>query len=141
MTTKLEAVRALKSINQFIGRTQMLCFGDLMRGEEKEFFFDKACELAERIATMPKTYEQDGKGRQAVAYLHYFTSGCDWWITEKDMETPDAPGQHQAFGLADFGYGGELGYISIVELLANGAELDLYFQPTTLAKLNEKEAA
>lgn len=31
--------------------------------------------------------------------------------------------------------GGETGYISIVELLENGAELDLYFTPKTLAEV------
>jgi hypothetical protein len=38
----------------------------------------------------------------------------------------DEPGQHQAWGLAElFGDGGGTGYISIVELLQNRAELDL----------------
>lgn len=52
--------------------------------------------------------------------------------------------QLQAFGLADLGYGGELGYISIVELLECGAELDLHWTPQTLAEVkreNEVESA
>ena len=61
----------------------------------------------------------DGKGDDAVVYLHYFRGGMDWYITEKDMEEE----QHQAFGLADLGYGGELGYISIQELIDNGVSL------------------
>jgi hypothetical protein len=91
--------------------------------------------------TMPKNYEQDGKGDDAIVSLHYFAGGsANWWITEKDMETPEEPGQHQAFGLANM-FGGptdqdaELGYISIVELLAAGAELDFYFKPRTLREL------
>ena len=96
---------------------------------------DLPAEAAAIIDTMPKTYEQDGLGDQAIASLHYFLGGCDWYITEKDAEAPDSLGQHQAFGWADLGGGGELGYISLVELLANGAELDFHFRPCTLAAL------
>ena len=117
----------------FIGSAQLEVIGNACRGEERQHFIDLLCTFGERIANMPKTYEQDGKGDQAVIYLHYFTSGCDWHITERDMESE----QHQAFGLADLGYGPELGYISIKELLANGAELDLYFRPRTIAQLSE----
>ena len=85
---------------------------------------------------MPQTYEQDGMGEQAIAHLHYFTSGCDWYITERDSD-PDGEGQIQAFGSANLGYGPELGYISIKELLENGAELDLYFTPCTLSSLRK----
>jgi len=54
---------------------------------------------------------------------------------EKDAD-PDNAGQVQAFGIADLGIGfRELGYISIPELLENGAELDLYFQPKTIGEL------
>ncbi len=133
--TKLEAVEALKVLRPFIGRSQMHCLADACRGEEKQWFFDKLCELAALVTAMPKTYEQDGKGDRAIASLHYFVGGCDWWVTEKDIETPDALGQHQAFGLASLGDEPELGYISIVELLANGAELDLHFNPRTLAEV------
>ena len=42
----------------------------------------------------------------------------------------------QAFGIADLGKGRELGYISIPELLENGAELDLYYtEPKTIGEL------
>ena len=85
---------------------------------------------------MPKTYEQDGKGDQAIVYLHYFAGGqANAWITECDRE----PKQHQAFGLADlFGDGGEVGYISLVEWLSNNAELDFHFTRCTLGELRRK---
>ncbi len=133
MKSKMEAINAMKSLRQFIGPQQMRCLADLCRGEEKQFFFDKLCEIQAVVSTMPKTYEQAGAGDKARIYLHYFTSGCDWHITEKDMEVE----QLQAFGLSDLGYGPELGYISIVELLANGAELDLYYRPRTIAEQAE----
>ncbi len=106
---------------------------DNMRKEEKQFFFNKAVEIADTIKNMPVTYEQDGKGKNAVAYLHYFRGDADWYITEKDKEAE----QIQAFGLADLGYGGELGYISIDELVGAGVELDLYFTPKTLGEIQE----
>lgn len=130
---------ALALLRRFISPRQMRALHFCMRGEEKQFFIDKLAELAATIAGMPITYEQEGKGEEAIVYLHYFAGGQgNWYITEKDVETAEEPGQHQAFGLADlFGDGGELGYISIVELIRNGAELDLYFKPRTLREVHE----
>ncbi len=140
MNTKKEATAAIRVLRPFIGDSQMRCLGDACRGEEKQFFFDKLCELAALVQAMPKTYQQDGKGDQAIAHLHYFTGGCDWWITEKDKGDESEGGtaaQHQAFGLAAMGDYPELGNISIVELLANGAELDLYWTPNTIGEIKE----
>lgn len=133
---ELAARKALNDLGQFIGPAQRHCLLDGFRGEEKEWFFDKVLELHQRITTMPKTYEQDGKGDKAVVYLHYFAGGqASAYITERDIETE----QHQAFGLADlFGDGGELGYISLEEWLANGAELDFHFTPCTLGELRQQ---
>jgi hypothetical protein len=119
-------------ILSFTGNAQRRAISAGLRGEERDYFMGIVKQINATVATMPKTYEQDGKGDQAIAYLHYFTGGCDWYITERDMEDE----QHQAFGLADlFRDGGELGYISIVELLQHGAELDFHFTPKTLAEL------
>src|SRR6185437_1364050 len=113
-----------------------------LQGEEKQFFISKLAELAEMIAGMPVTYQQEGKGDEATVYLHYFAGGqASWYITEKDVETADEPGQHQAFGIADLGDGPEFGYISIVELMQCGAEIDLYFTPCTLRELNAARGA
>jgi hypothetical protein len=95
--------------------------------EEAEYFDDKIDEFAKRVSEMPKTYETDGQGDDALVVLHYFYGSWDWYITEKDMENE----QHQAFGLTagDFT---ELGYISIKELIANGVELDIHWTPKKL---------
>ena len=140
MNTKMDAVNALRTLKGFIGKEQLAAITDGCRGEEKQFFFDKLVEMAGIVSAMPKTYEQDGLGDQAIAYLHYFRGNQDWYITEKDVGTPEDPGQHQAFGLADLGYGGEMGYISITEIIAHKVELDLYFRPRKLAELNRKAA-
>ena len=133
----------VRTLSAFIGTDQLKTMVELSLGEEGEHYTDKLKEYAERVEAMPRVYEQDGKGMEAIAYLHYFTGGCDWWITEADTEEPmigfsDTPQpnrrlseQLQTFGLADMGEP-ELGYISIKEIIENGAELDLYWEPKTL---------
>ncbi|MHB1607131.1 MAG: hypothetical protein ACYCXX_00600 [Acidiferrobacter thiooxydans] len=130
----VQATAGLGVLNPFINKSQMRAIWDLCRGgEERAFFKAKVMDMARLIKGMPKTYEQDGSGMESVAYLHYFTAGIDWYITEKDMA---GAGIDQAFGLAIV-FERELGYISIREIVANGAELDLYFEPTTLANLKK----
>src|SRR6266850_319110 len=124
-----ELVANIATLRAFICSSQLSAMGECLRTEEREFFREKIRELAQQVTTMPKTYQQDGKGDQAIVHLHYFKGSADWYITERDMERA----QLQAFGLADlFGDGGELGYINIVELIRNGVELDMYFTPCTL---------
>jgi len=138
MKTANELLAAIQTLRKFMGVTQIDALYEGIRGEEGDFFETKIFAMAELVSTMPKTYEQEELGDEAIVSLHYFRGDMDWYITERDVETPDEPGQHQAFGLADLGYGGELGYISIVELIRNGVELDLYWKPCTLAAVRAK---
>lgn len=133
--TKPQATAAISHLKDFISPNQLAAIGQGCYGEEKQFFFDKLVELADRVNTMAKTYEQDGKGDDAIVYLHYFRGGMDWFITEKDMGDE----QLQAFGLADLGMGPpELGYISLPELFSVDAELDLHFDPKPLREVKAK---
>lgn len=135
--TFTEGSAALRSIAHFIPHIQGEIILELMTGEEGQFFIEKMIELKSQIDSMPQTYEQAGKGDQAVVHLHYFFGSGDWWITEKDMDG----GVLQAFGLADLGYGGELGYISIEELCScPGVELDLHWTPITIAAIKGKSS-
>lgn len=104
-----------------------------MRSEEAAHFLEKIAALTSLVESMPRVYEQDGKGDDALAYLHYFHGGADWYITERDTTAE----QLQAFGLVDLGMGDgpELGYVSLDDLTAQGVELDLFFTPTTLADI------
>lgn len=132
MANKLELAQHIPYLRRFVSTQQLSVLGDACYGEEREWFIDTLVELAERILAMPKTYEQDGKGDDAIVYLHYFKNNMDWYITEKDMEVE----QIQAFGLADLGMDcAELGYISIEELTEYGAELDLHWTPKTLREV------
>ena len=89
----------------------------------------------EIIKKLPKLYEQDGKGLNAIAYIKFFTpdSNWSWYVTEFD-------GIDLFFGLVD-GFEKELGYFSLSELenvrgpLGLKIEIDLYFEPTTLEEL------
>lgn len=132
MTTIPEAAEAAKILRQFISHEQMIAMADGVRSGEGEFFKDKFVEMANIISNMPKTYEQENKGDDAIVFLHYFLGNMDWYITEKDMGDE----QIQAFGLADLGMGfPELGYISIEEIIGTDAELDLHWMSKTLAEV------
>jgi len=122
----------IETLRGFMSPRQLKTMVVNIRGEEGQFFYDKLLEMAGIVKATAKTYEQDGKGEDAIVHLHYFRGGMDWFITEKDIEEDT---QLQAFGLADLGYGGELGYISIIELLENDIELDIYFTPKTLREV------
>lgn len=99
---------AAATLAQFMGDSQMLALSEALEVEEGMYFVKTLGELASLLDTMPRTYDQDGKGDQAVAYLHYFMGGMDWYITERDMGEE----QLQAYGLADLGMGcPEQGYI------------------------------
>ena len=134
---KLRTAKAILAVKPFLSRPQMLALVDACRGEEGDFFRQTFIDIAKRIGSMPKTYEQDGMGDQAVVHLHYFRGDSDWYILEKDMEG----GVQQAFGSAVL-HGdeecAELAYISIEEITRHGAELNLHFIPCTLAEIKAK---
>lgn len=133
-TLKMQTTAAIPLVRPFLSRSQLAAMLEGCRGEEQEFFMTMFVSLSERIAGMPKTYEQDGLGLQAVVHLHYFLGGSDWYITEKDIEG----GVQQAFGYAVLNGDeecAELGYISIEEITRYGAELNLHFKPCTLAAI------
>ena len=96
--------------------------------------------LSEDIAkTLPKLYEQDNKGDDAVAYVKFFDpcSQWTWYAMEFD-------GNDICFGLV-VGFETELGYFSLRELegvrnrLGLGIERDLYFKPRTLKELKDSK--
>ena len=128
--------KALERIRKFLPNSQYRILRTYSQsGEESNFFRNKIVQMDKLIASMPKTYEQDGKGNEAIVYLHYFKGNGDWYITEKDMEDE----QLQAFGYVKwYGYDGDFGYISIEELRGNDVELDLYWTPKTLKEVKSK---
>ena len=133
--TQPEKPHELDTLKLLTTPEQFEVITDAMLGEEGDHFIEIIDRIHATWQAMPKTYESTAKGRAALAQLHYFIGGCDWWIVEKDAD-PDHAGQVQAFGIADLGMDAELGYISIPELLENGAELDLYYtEPKNIGEI------
>lgn len=133
-------IKALEGIKPFLPEAEFkaLRYYVMPAREERDAIGAIIQGMAERINTMPQTYDQDGKADQATVYLHYFFGGSDWYITEKDKE---GPGTTQAFGFAILNGDlemAELGYISIEEITEIGGELDMYFDPCTLAEVKAK---
>ena len=58
----------VRALRQFVSIKQLKLITDLTYEEEGEHFVAKLKEYAERVATMPKTYEQDGKGDEAIVF-------------------------------------------------------------------------
>ena len=133
MTTTLPSILAM--LNTLTGMGQRLMLLSYARGSESGFYLETLEELRQRWNAMPETYQSGTDSRSAVAHFHFFLGSADWWIVEKDKDL-DEEGQLQAFGLASLGYGSpELGYISLPEILAAGAELDLHWTPKSLAEI------
>lgn len=135
---KSEQESNLKTIAPFLSKLQMQAIEKGIRGEESQFFLQTVQDLAQRIRTMPQTGETDGQGESSTIHLRYFWGGsAEALILEKDKGSTDdvTPGeQHQAFGSVDLGNGGghELGCVSIVDIISENVELDLYFTPKSL---------
>ena len=129
-------------LTAFIGRGQAACIRSLLRGEEGAWYRERVEALQAVVDAMPTTYETDGQGDAAVARLHYMWGSVDAWVTELDMGAKgdtEEDYQRQAFGLVDLGFGAELGYINIPELLANGLEVDLTWAPKTVAEIRAQK--
>jgi hypothetical protein len=56
MNGLIEGKAALEELRQFIGKSQLAALRELFTGEERQYFFDKACELRDLVANMPKTW-------------------------------------------------------------------------------------
>ena len=123
----------------FIPNNQLL----VMRGNRE--IGQDLVRLENIINEMPSTYGQDGLGKSSIAFLHYFSSGSDWYITEKDMEgnanEPDY--QIQAYGYSILNgdkENAEFGYINIQELKKIGrVEIDLYWNPKPIFLITNSE--
>lgn len=108
-----------------------------LHGEESAALGDRLDVLSATLRRMPALWETDGHGVRAIARLHWFAASADWWLVELD-----ATGR-QGFGLFDLGqgFGLELGYFSLPELLHAGAELDLHWQPVQVACISADRTA
>ena len=132
-------------MQHFINRHQAQAINAAMRGEERAHFARKIAELQAIVDAMPVTYETEAAGiADPVCSLHYFRGSVDVWLTELDKGAPGdtiAEYQCQAFGLTDLGYGPELGYVCLPEILSAGLEIDLHWTPQTVSQILAKKVA
>lgn len=138
---KTATIKATELLRAWIGSQQLRVMFANCKGEEGEWFQAKLQELANLVTTMPATRGQEGKGDEAIVYLHYFRGSSDFYITEKDagnMDDSPEEFQSQMFGYAELWGGGEIGYISLPEILAGGCELDLHWKQKTLREAIKK---
>lgn len=126
---------AMGIMDDFLSPRQAAVVRELAEGEEGQFFFDKMVGLSNTIKAMRAVGSQDDLGYQAIASLHYFRGNYDAYITEIGPDNKNSA----AFGFATFGYGGELGGISIPELQENDIELDFHYTPQTIAEIQEAD--
>jgi len=165
MTNETSVTALSQAVSKFFPKAQLMTVlehifdvDDEDWQSNREYFIGILKKFQNTFENMPKTYEtqpqephdenskqSDGgsSAGEAVAYLHYFVAGCDWWITEKDMEDE----QLQAFGVASLNCNEpELGYISVAELVELQVrspfgplyvELDFHWQPTKLKDIPE----
>ena len=74
----------LERLSHFIGRSQRHAIRYGLAGEESGHFADILAEFCSIVDAMPKPYDTENQGENAMVHLHYFKGGCDWWITERD---------------------------------------------------------
>jgi len=143
MSTTRKAYHALDTtLSKFMPRAQRMVLTSQLAGEEGEGIAEIVNAVAKVIAEMPETYQTEGQGLNALAHLHYFIAGVEAWIVEKDRGDPNNgdTSQTQAYGMVTMTGNvedGQVGYVSIEELVEAGAELDLYWTPKTLAQVRE----
>jgi hypothetical protein len=133
-----------KIIEAWMSRGQAACVRSILRGEEGDWMRGKLAEMQAVVDGMPVTGETDGQGDAAMVGLHFFRGSADVWLTELDKGCPDDEPedyQSQAFGLVDLGqgWGAEMGYVSVPEILGAGLELDLHWTPVTVGELRAKK--
>lgn len=112
--------------------------GFLMEMEDPMESRDMLSNVVKAYKDIPSLYKQDDKGHNAVAYLHYFVGGVDWWVTEYDRSTGEM------FGLSSLNDDWTLGYFNVSFFKNNDLsplqkpELDFYFKYQTLNEILEK---
>jgi hypothetical protein len=96
---------------------------------------------------IPKLYEQEGKGEDAIAYVKFFDpcGSWTWYATEGEPvidEDTDIEVDFRFFGLV-YGHEKELGYFVLSELASYrgpfglGIERDKWFRPKPLKECKD----
>jgi len=128
---KIVPKNMLLSINENLKEREIA----IKNGQDVENF-DYFENLIEGYREIPKLYYQDEKGKNAIVYLHYFSGGSDWYITELDKENNEGFGYVVLNGDTQ---NSEFGYINMDELANSKIDLDLYWSFKTLNEIFDKK--
>jgi hypothetical protein len=74
------------NLKQFIGKGQLAALREACCGEEGKYFRAMVSELKNKIAAMPKTYETDGQGDDAVAVRRCIALAPSWALVKVEDE-------------------------------------------------------
>ena len=98
--------------------------------------------LSVALKDIPKIAGQDGKGKDATVYLHYFNPNSDWYITELSKDGSEAFGYvvlNGDFRMAEFGYIDISSMLSMNMGLKN-PQLDQYWSYKTVNEILGKKS-
>ena len=137
---RLLATQAVATLRPFLSAQQWAGIAKAFRGSDAAHFMELAARIAARVRLMQKADDQEGQGAWATVQLRYFLSACDWYIVNLDP----VAGVERAAGFVTR-EGASLDadpvIISVAELVACGAQLDLYFPPRSVGQLRAERAA
>lgn len=131
---RLLATQAVATLRPFLSAQQWAGLAKAFRGGDAAHFMELLAGVADRVRAMQMEGEQEGQGDRATVQLRYFLASCDWYIVAQD---PIA-GIERASGfvaLEGAALDADPVIISIAELAACGAQLDLCFKPCSVAQL------
>jgi hypothetical protein len=131
LTQQAEIAKAV--LRLYMSQEQMMVMETASKGEEGTYFLELFVKLAALIESTPQSLINNIDADFGKAHLHYFTRGSDWYILERSRDGE----LDRAYGYAILNgdlQNAEYGYIDISELIAHGAELDLYFTPKKISQ-------
>lgn len=129
----------MEARNKLVPRQQV---GFLMKMDDPTESRDMLLNVVKAYEDIPNLYEQEGKGYNAVAYLHYFVGGTDWWITEYNKSTGKMFGYvvlNEDWQMSEFGYIDSSFFKDNSLSPLQKPELDFYFKYKTINQILEKE--
>ena len=132
--TAADAEKYLENMSGLISFLQAGVMKSYLRDVDGAFFRMAIERIHQLVESIPATAETDGQFDDAIVSLHYFYGAWDWYVIELDKES------REAYGLV-IGFESECGYFPISEIIREGAELDLHFQPCSLGEIKKMRGA
>lgn len=104
---------------------------------------DMLSNVVKAYKDIPSIGEQDEKYKNSVVYLHYFSGGTDWYVTELDKKSGRMFGYvvlNQDWDMSEFGYIDKNFLIKNNIPLMQKPELDFYWKYKTVNQILAREA-